>query len=159
MRLQRVEQECIYKESPLSAYELSEHSNQFWTIQIRGTKSEQNTGHNHTFEITSFFSCKKNKRACGQSTNVKFSSFHQTLKRSSSVNSFWNRSVVVQSFRLHQAEWQLETVGEKLSTDGGGDPNGNTIACQDNKWPKTLSRQRIQDWRTMSVHMVILSSI
>ena len=105
-----------------------------------------------------FFSCKKNKRACGQSTNVKFSSFHQTLERSSSVNSFWNRSVVVQSFRLHQAEWQLETVGEKLSTDGGGDPNGNTIACQDNKWPKTLSRQRIQDWRTMSVHMVILSA-
>jgi hypothetical protein len=49
--------------------------------------------------------------------------------------------------------------GEKLSTEGGDDPNGNTIGCQDNKWLETLSRERIQDTRTMSVHMVILPSM
>ena len=77
MRLQRVEQECIYKESPLSAYELSEHSNQFWTIQIRGTKSEQNTGHNHTLESTSFSVARRIKEHVVRAPTL---SFHFSTK-------------------------------------------------------------------------------
>jgi hypothetical protein len=103
--------------------------------------------------------CKKNKRACGQSTNVQ--SFHHStnLLRVVLCSIAFGINQWQYNQLLHQAEWQMEIAGEKLSTEGGDDPNGNTIGCQDNKWLETLSRERIQDRRTMSVHMVILPSM
>jgi hypothetical protein len=55
-----------------------------------------------------------------------------------------NHTLENTSFSIARSvEFGIQCQGE-ASTDGGGNPNRNTIGCEDSKWLETLNRQRIE---------------